>query len=169
MELSCSNITKFLIFQKTETLKISYIFGKSNFLALTLGNSYIFSKESFSRISGNENTEKIPYIISKKYVLIFQKMEILKNSFYFRKRNFLILQKRCIQNPGITRPLYISRKVYSEHWHNGTLLYFEKSIFRALAYLEHERSIFGTLVYLETETYSEHCQTSAMERFAKTN
>ena len=30
------------------------------------------------------------------------------------------------------------------------------------------RSIFRILVYLETEAYSEHCQTSAMERFAKT-
>ena len=127
MQLSYSNITKFLIFQKTETLKISYIFGKSNFLALTLGNSYIFSKESFSHISGNENTEKIAYIISKKYALIFQKMETLKNSFYFRK--LLILQKRCIQNPGITRPLYISRKVYSEHWHNGTLYYISRKVY----------------------------------------
>ena len=30
------------------------------------------------------------------------------------------------------------------------------------------RSIFRILVYLETEAYSGHCQTSAMERFAKT-
>ena len=29
------------------------------------------------------------------------------------------------------------------------------------------RSIFGTLVYSEPETYSEHCQISTMERFAK--
>ena len=114
MQLSYSNITKFLIFQKKETLKISYIFGKSNFLALTLGNSYIFSKESFSHISGNENTEKIAYIISKKYVLIFQKNGNSKKFFLFQETS------------------YTSKKVYSEPWDNETSLYFAKGIFRTL-------------------------------------
>ena len=35
-------------------------------------------------------------------------------------------------------PSYISGKVYSELWHNGTFLYFGKGLFRALAYLELE-------------------------------
>ena len=50
MELSSSNITKFLTF--------SYISGNENPERI----SYILSKESFSYISGNGNPEKIPYI-----------------------------------------------------------------------------------------------------------
>ena len=80
MELSGSNIKKclnfgkrkprkkFFVFQETETLKSFLYFGKSNFLNPRSNNkknpprkkflifqeiSYIFSKESFSYISGN--------------------------------------------------------------------------------------------------------------------
>ena len=56
-------------------------------------NSYIFSKESSSYISGNRNPEKIPYISQKRAFLIFSKTETPKISLYFRKQNFLIFQE----------------------------------------------------------------------------
>ena len=83
-------------------------------------------------------------------------------SYIFLRKVFLILCERYIEHPGI----FISR-----------------TIFRTLAYLELEassepwyihnsgifrtRSIFRKLVYSELEPYSEHCQTSTMESFAK--
>ena len=63
MEIFSSNITKI---QEMETPKnIPYISGKWNFLVLILKKSYIFSKESFSYTSGNENLKQIFYIFSK--------------------------------------------------------------------------------------------------------
>ena len=38
-----------------------------------------------------------------------------------------------IQNTGIMVYSYISGKVYSEPWYDGTFLYFGKCLFRALA------------------------------------
>ena len=60
---------------------------------------------------------------------------------FFKRKLFLYFRKR---NPE--KVPYISG--------NGTFLYFRKGIFR-------------TLAYLEPETYSEHYQTSTMERVAK--
>ena len=55
MALSCFNIEKFFLnFRKRKPEKNSYISGKWNFLAPILKIYYIFSKESFSNISGNE-------------------------------------------------------------------------------------------------------------------
>ena len=53
MELSCSNIKNFLIFQETETLKNSLYFRE-----MKLSSSNIFSKETFSYISGKRNLKK---------------------------------------------------------------------------------------------------------------
>ena len=61
---------------KIPSKKSSYIFlyfKKWNFLALVLKNYYIFSKESFSDILGNENPEKIPYISGHGTLLCFRK------------------------------------------------------------------------------------------------
>ena len=54
MELSSSNIRKFLIFSQTKAFLI--------FWEMELSSSNIFSIESFSYISGNGNPEKILYI-----------------------------------------------------------------------------------------------------------
>ena len=76
--------------------------------------------------------------------------EILKKSLYFRKRNFLIFQE--------TELSYTSGK--------RTFLYFGKGIFITRGIFR-TTSIFRTMAYLEPEAYSEHCQTSMMERFAE--
>ena len=55
MELSGSNIRKFLAFWK---MKLFYILGNGNPNKI----SYIFSKEKFPYISGNGNQEQIFYI-----------------------------------------------------------------------------------------------------------
>ena len=65
-----------------------------------------------------------------------------KSSYTFLKESFSYISGN--ENPE--KVPYISG--------NGTFLYFRKGIFR-------------TLAYLEPETYSEHCQTSTMERVAK--
>ena len=76
-EFPCSNIKKIsYILGNGNTKKIPYIFGKWNLLALILGISHIFSKESFSYILGNET-------------LYFRKRKIRKNLLYF-----LIFQKK---------------------------------------------------------------------------
>ena len=41
-----------------------------------------------------------------------------------------------------------------------SFLYFRKGVFRTIAYLDIE-------AYSEPEAYSEHCQTSTIERFVK--
>ena len=84
-EFPCSNIKKIsYILGNGNTKKIPYIFGKQNFLALILGISHIFSKESFSYILGNEtffifqekeNPKKFIIFSGNKYFLIFQKKE----------------------------------------------------------------------------------------------
>ena len=111
MELPTSNIKKCLIFSQSK--------------------AFLIFQET-------KTPEKLLIFSQKKAVLTFRKTETLKNSLYFRKRNFLIFQERYIQNPGIMKLFYISGKVYSELWHNGTFLYFEKGIFRNLTYLKQE-------------------------------
>ena len=59
----------------------------------------------------------------------------LKKIIFFPKKT--VLKKvviRYIESPGITELSYVSGKVYSEHRHNGTFLYFGKGIFRTPAY-----------------------------------
>ena len=97
----------------------SYIFGKWNFLVLVLRNfyflkrnlilyfreqnfyvfqetetpkktSYIFSKESFSYISGNDNFEKILHISGNGTFLCFRKLLIFQE-LSFQDQNFFIL------------------------------------------------------------------------------
>ena len=104
-------------------------------------------RENIFYTSGNGNSEKNSNVFSKE-------------SLYFRKWEPLKI-------------LYISG--------NGTFLYFGKSILRILKlrnflvfrerYIQNPaifrtRGIFRTLVYLKSETSSEHCETSTMERFA---
>ena len=66
-----------------------------------------------------------------------------------------------------TKISYISR--------NGSFVSFKKRNFLIFwkSYIQNHRilrtkSIFRNLVSLEPEIYSEHCETSTMERFAKT-
>ena len=109
MELSSSKIKIFLIFQEMELLsqssknkkifskKSSYIFHIFRKMKLSASNIkkilYIFSKECFSYILGNENLEKILYIsgnfrksLSK---LKNEKCPPWKNSLCFEGLNFL--------------------------------------------------------------------------------
>ena len=71
----------------------------------------------------------------------FVETKTLKKSLYFRKQNFLIFRKRNF---------LIFRERYVQNY----------DIFRT-------RDVFKTTAYLEPEAYSEHCQTSKIERFAK--
>ena len=77
----------------------------------------------------------------KNFLYFFLKNLPCKSFPYFLKKNFSNFQD--------TELAYISEKVYSQ-----------PGILRT-------RSIFKTLVYSEPEAYSEHYQTSTMERFAK--
>ena len=54
---------------------------------------YIFSKESFSYISGKGNPEKVPYISGNETFLYFTTPKPRQNSLYFNKQNFLIFQE----------------------------------------------------------------------------
>ena len=74
--------------------------------------------------------------------LILQEAKPPKNFLYFLEKSFSYIS----ENGNHKKIIYISG--------NGTFLYFRKGISR-------------TLVYSKPETYSEHCQTSTMERFAK--
>ena len=105
-------------------------------------------RENIFYTSGNGNSEKNSNVFSKE-------------SLYFRKWKPLQI-------------FYISG--------NGTFSYFGKDMFRIVIlrnflvfrerYIQNPaifrtRGIFRTLVYLKSETSSEHCETSTMERFAK--
>ena len=144
----------FVIFQGTGTTKSSYI-SESNFPSSKKKQKQKKKKkqihyEKIFYTSRNGNSDKNSNIFSKE-------------SLYFRKWEPLKI-------------LYISG--------NGTFLYFGKSILRILKlrnflilrerYIQNPaifrtRGIFRALLYLKSETYSEHCETSTMERFAKIN
>ena len=92
MELSSSNIRKFLVFREME---LFCVLGNGNLEKIP----YIFSKESFSYISGNRNPPKIIYISGNgnpKKILIFQEAEIFLQlkiqkfsySFPYKEANF---------------------------------------------------------------------------------
>ena len=85
IELSCSNIKKFLIF--------SFISGNGN------PKKLLTPQET-------ETPKKIFIFPRKKACLIFPETKTQKKSLYFKKRNFLIFQE--------TELSYISGKVYSE-------------------------------------------------------
>ena len=72
MEPSSSKIKKFLIFWEME-LCSSKIKQVLIFWEMELSGSNIFSKESFSYILGNENPEKIPYILGSGTFLYLRK------------------------------------------------------------------------------------------------
>ena len=119
---------------------------KWNFLALVLKN--FRKRKPRKKCLIFEETETL------KKILIFREMELFSPP----RENFLYFRKR---NPG--------KKIQEQISRYRTSLYFEKGIFRTLAYLEPEaysepwyiqnpgifktRSIFRTLVYLEPETY----------------
>ena len=79
----------------------------------------------------------------------------------------------------LTKEKQNTRRVYQDsRWYIQNLGIFKtRSIFRTLVYqnfwhIQNQRHIenpglFGTLEYSEPEAYSEHCQTSRMERFDK--
>ena len=48
----------------------------------------------------------------------------------------LIFQERYIQNAGITELSYISGKVYSERWHDGTFLIFQERYIQSPGIME---------------------------------
>ena len=62
---------------------------------------------------------------------------------------------------------YISGSGSFVYFKKPNFLIFWKSYIQNLSILRTKR-IFRNLVSLEPEIYSEHCQTSTMERFAKT-
>ena len=71
----------------------------------------------------------------KKFLTFFPKKTCSeKVSYIFSEKAFLILRKRNFS--------YISGKVYSVPWHNGTFLYFRKQNFLALYFSYISRSNF---------------------------
>ena len=99
MELFPSNIKKLFIFQEaelshilqeTETLKTSYISG-SNFSSSKNKKN---PPEKISYTSENKNPKNISYISSKEsFSYISQNGNSEKNYLYFRKQNLLIFQE----------------------------------------------------------------------------
>ena len=99
---------------------------KWNFLELMLSLkiSYIFSKESFSYISGNGTflyfmKRKPPrnflYFLKRKLFLYFAKWKSPKNSLYFRKWNFLAPKSKnlCFRRE-LVKPQKKNKKICSE-------------------------------------------------------
>ena len=92
---------KFLIFfpRKIRSEKISYIFSKESFSYISGNEILHFSAQALrikkihpdkiSYASGNGDVKKTSYIfVKRKFFLYFGKREPRKNSLYFRKRNF---------------------------------------------------------------------------------
>ena len=145
--------------KKIHPQKYALYFCKRNFLALISQKFLHFFKRKL-----------FWYFLKRKLFLVFRKLNpVLFSNLLFHKnkrnpppREFLILQEAkppknflyfleksfsyISENGNHEKIIYISG--------NGTFLYFRKGIFR-------------TLAYSKPETYSEHCQTSTMERFAK--
>ena len=87
----------------------------------------------------------------KKFLIFFLKNPALKKSLLFLKKSFSDFQKTELSYIFFKKVFLIFRETYIQI----------PGIFRT-------KSIFSTLVYSEPEPYSEHCQTSTMERFTKT-
>ena len=85
MELSSSNINKFLIFSQ---------------------------KKTFLIFQEMETLKKLPMFSQKKRVLIFWKTKTLKNSLYFRRRNFLIFHEEVPKSEKKQNLLYFSKISY---------------------------------------------------------
>ena len=92
--------------------------GKIEFSRSNLKKILIISQEKvFLTFQTTENPKKFIIFSQKKTVLIFREMEV----FYI------------LGNGNPEKIIYILRKVCSEPYYNGILLYFEKAIFRTLA------------------------------------
>ena len=114
--------------------------------------------------------KKIAYIFSKKIFLTFREMELL--SLNIRKN--IILFGLIPQIFSLTHFLYFFPKKFLIFSQKKPFLIFRKRNFLIFweKYIQNPemfrtRSIFRTLVYSKSEAYSEHCQTSTMERFVK--
>ena len=118
---------KFLIFfPKNPSLKKVLIFSqKRSFLIFPKMEPCIFQPklekqnknpplEKLLIFQETETPKKLLIFSQKKLFLYFEKREPRKNFLCFRKRNFLILQERNIQNPATTELSYISGKECSE-------------------------------------------------------
>ena len=88
----------------------------------------------------------------------------------FSPQNFCFFLKR----PALKKFFIFSQKKLFLFSGNGTFLFFLKKGFFYISGKIYSKlgtfrttSIFRTLVYSEPEAYSEHCQTSTIERFAK--
>ena len=82
---------------------------------------------------------------------MFQEKGTPKNSLYFRKRNFLILRGRYIQNPNIFRTatifrtlVYAEPEAYSEHCQTSTMEPVSFNIKKFLLFQKIIRYISGT-------------------------
>ena len=96
------------LFNKCDQIRRSHLQKKSvieNFIfCAVLVVCYGATQSFFRPQPSNFFQKRIIYFLKK--ILIFWKRKTLKNSLYFKKRNFLILQE--------TQLSYISRKIYSE-------------------------------------------------------
>ena len=136
-----------------------------------LQNLLIFQKVTFQAQKKNKNKKK-----KKKQIHNEKIFYTSRNGNSDKNSNILSKESLYFRKWEPLKILYISG--------NGTFLYFGKSILRILKlrnflilrerYIQNPaifrtRGIFRALLYLKSETYSEHCETSTMERFAKIN
>ena len=85
MELSCSNVTKSLIFQETETLKVFIMFQEMKLSNFNIEKFLIFSqKKAFVVFRETESLKKL-FIFRETEVLIFNETQTLKIFLHFRK------------------------------------------------------------------------------------
>ena len=136
--------------RKPKPLKSFLYFGKWNFspssknkkihtekmsYSLMLKISYIFSKESFSYISGNGNPEKILCISGNGTIFNFKKQKPLKNFLYFRKsfpssnneknlfwKNVLSFSKLNLLAPSLKKLIFQER--IWKAWNKKVLKYY---------------------------------------------
>ena len=85
MELSCSNVTKSLKFQETETLKVFIMFQEMKLSNFNIEKFLIFSqKKAFVVFRETETPQKL-FIFRETEVLIFNETQTLKIFLHFRK------------------------------------------------------------------------------------
>ena len=85
MELFCSNVTKSLIFQETETLKVFIMFQEMKLSNFNIEKFLIFSQKKAFVVFRETETPKKLFIFRETEVLIFNETQTLKIFLHFRK------------------------------------------------------------------------------------
>ena len=112
----------------------------------------LFKRDSSGRLSSRISNRLQSYLAH--FPASVLKMFPYKNLLYF-----------FLKTPALTRFSYFLIKSFSNFEKRNFLIFREMYIHNPGIF--RTRGIFRTLVYSEPEAYSEHCQTSTIERFVK--